>query len=294
MTMKTMVVATQKGGVGKTFVVCQLGFHVAQQQGPTLLLDLDHQCNASQSLIRGGRAEVAGFSTLDLLEGRWTALPRAPLVLVPGAADLSGLERQPANHNAYVGALQRFLAQVDSQFVACLIDTNPSPDVRYASALAVADYLLAPVQLTQEALDGIATLLHHGRYGYHKLRQVLNPGLELIGILPNLVEATPFQRANLRQLVLQHPGLLIPVVRDSGSGYAYISNRTAVAEAQAAGVPLWQLRQAIQADQTGAVGAGTMPLRSAAREAWREIRPSFDTIIACMGLGAAPCMNFGY
>lgn len=281
--MKTMVVATQKGGVGKTFVTCQLGFHVAQQQGPTLLLDLDHQCNASQSLIRGGRAAVAGFSTLDLLEGRWTTLPSAPLVLVPGAADLSGLERQPANHNAYVGALQRFLAQFDGQFVACLIDTNPSPDVRYVAALAIADFLLAPVQLTQEAIDGIVTLLHHGRYGYHRLRQVLNSRLELIGILPNLVEATPFQRANLQQLVLQHAGLLIPVQRETGSGYAYVPHRTAVAEAQAAGVPLWQLRQAALAPTAGQ-GTGALPLRSAARDAWREIRPSFEAIVARLAL----------
>ncbi|NVM77469.1 chromosome partitioning protein [Duganella sp. SG902] len=286
--MVVLAVANQKGGVGKTFVVCQLGFYLAARPLPTLVLELDHQMNATRSLRRGGRAVLAGFTTLDVLEGRAGALPEGELVLVPANPGLAALERQPRRHNDYVNALQAFLTGVGPRFAACLIDTHPSPDVRYAAALAVADYLLSPVQLNQEAIDGIAALLQHERYGYHKLRQLLNPKLELIGILPNLVEPTPFQRANLRQLVLHHPGLLIPARRAGVSGYAYIPTRTAVAEAQAAGVPLWQLRQAVPPALAGQVAPEAMPLRSAARDAWREIQPSFAAIAARMGLGAAP------
>jgi chromosome partitioning protein len=273
--MKTVAVATQKGGVGKTFVCCQLGFHFPTLAAPTLLLDFDQQLNASDSLARGGLVTLAPFNMMDVFEGRAGQLPPGPLVMVPGHPSLADMERQPERHNAFVNALQRFLDAVSARFKVCLIDTNPSPDVRYAAALATADFLLAPVQLNQEAIDGIATLLHHRRYGYHKIRQVLNPRLELIGILPNLVEGTPFQRANLQQLVLHHPGLLIPVQRDGAMGYAYVPTRTAVAEAQAAGVPLWQLRHRPAAPQAG---PGSMPLRSAARDAWREIKPSFDAI----------------
>lgn len=285
--MIVTAVASQKGGVGKTFVFCQLGFCLAERARPTLLVELDHQMNALRSLARGGRVAIAGFSALDVLEGRAGTLPDGALVLLPGDAGLSALERQPARHNALVQALRDFLQGVDTRFAACLIDTNPNPDVRYVAALALADKLLSPVQLNQEAIDGIGALLHHGRYGYHKIRQVLNPRLELIGILPNMVEATPFQRANLRQVVQQHPGLLIPTAHDGAIGYAYLPNRTAVAEAQAAGVPLWQLRQQRPAAAAGAA-VPTMPLRSAARDAWREMRPSFDAIIARMGLEASP------
>lgn len=277
--MKTVAVATQKGGVGKTFVSCQLGFRLAGLAAPTLLLDLDQQLNASDSMARGGLVACAPFTMLEVFEGRAGELPPGQLVMVPGHPDLAAMERQPQRHNAFVNALQRFLAEVSGRFRVCVMDTNPSPDVRYAAALATADFLLAPVQLNQEAIDGIATLLHHGRFGYHKIRQVLNPRLELIGILPNLVEGTPFQRANLQQLVLQHPGLLIPVPRGDVMGYAYIPTRTAVAEAQAAGVPLWQLRQRPAGPQPA---GGALPLRSAARDAWREIKPSFDAIAAIL------------
>lgn len=286
--MLVAAVANQKGGVGKTFVCCQLAFYLAARSLPTLLLELDHQLNATRSLRRGGRAVIADFSTLDVLEGRAGTLPVGDLVLVPADPGLSGLERQPQRHNALVAALQAFLQDASTHFAVCLLDTHPSPDVRYAAALAVADYLLSPVQLNQEAIDGIAALLHHGRYGFHKIQQLLNPKLELIGILPNLVEPTPFQRANLRQLILQHPGLLIPTQRDAVQGYAYIPTRTAVAEAQAAGVPLWQLRQAVPPALAGQVAPEAMPLRSAAKDAWREIRPAFEAIAARMGLGAAP------
>ncbi|WP_373987797.1 ParA family protein [Duganella sp. BuS-21] len=283
-----VAVANQKGGVGKTFVACQLSFYTARAGARTLLLELDQQMNASRSLIRGGRVAVAGFTMLDVLEGREGVLPEGDLVLVPGHGGLGALERQPARHNDFVNALQRFLAAVGKDFAVCVMDTNPSPDVRYAAALATADFLLAPVQLNQEAIDGIESLMLHKRYGFFRMRELLNPKLELIGILPNLVEATPFQRANLQQLVLRHPGLLIPVVRGQAAGYAYVPTRTAIAEAQAAGVPLWELRQTSPAEASpcdgveGKVlqGRSAMPLRSAARDAWREIRPSFDAITA--------------
>jgi len=284
--MRAMVAGNQKGGVGKTFVVCQLAFYAAACGQPILLLELDHQRNASLSMARGGCAVLAGFTMLDVFEGRWAALPAAPLVVVPADPGLSALERQPQHHNRYVNALQAFLAAVGGQFALCLMDTNPSPDVRYAAALATADFLLSPVQLNQEAIEGIGTLLHHGRYGFHKVRQLLNPRLELIGILPNEVEATLFQRANLLQLVRQHPGLLIPARHGDANGYAYVPKRTAVAEAQAAGVPLWQLRQAASAAVAGGDAAAVLPVRSAARAAWREIRPAFDAILARMGLDA--------
>jgi len=284
--MRVLAAGNQKGGVGKTFVVCQLSYYAAECGVPTLLLELDHQCNASNSMRRGGRAVLAGFSMLDVFEGRAQALPDAPLVVVPAAAGLDALERQPAQHNRYVNALQQFLQQAAARFGLCVMDTNPSPDVRYGAALVTADFLLSPVQLNQEAIEGIATLLHAGRYGYHRVRERLNPRLQLLGILPNQVEATPFQRANLQQLVQAHPGLLIPVQRGENMGYAYVPTRTAVAEAQAAGVPLWQLRAAAPqlAAASAPAGPALPPLRSAAREAWREIRPSFAAILARLGL----------
>ncbi|NVD69576.1 ParA family protein [Duganella sp. BJB1802] len=281
--MKIMVEASQKGGGGKTTVTCQLAYYMPELAAPTLLLDLDPQMNATRCMLRGGVAAVAAFSTTQVFEGRWSALPPGDLVLVPADQGLGGLERQPQRHNDFVNALQAFLREAAPRFRVCLIDTHPCPDVRYVAALATADLVLSPIVLTQEALEGVGMFLHHPRHGYLRIRQRLNPRLELLGLLPNLVEATPFQRANLRQLVEQHPGLLIPVRRGELDGYALIPTRTAIAEAQAAGVPLWKLRQAAPA---GSPDLGARPLRSAARDAWRELRPSFEAIARRLGVGA--------
>lgn len=282
--MKTLVLANQKGGVGKSFLATQLSYYLVQRGRRVLHLDLDHQGNSSQPLIKGGWARVASFAASDLLGGTVAGLPDGELVVVAGDVALSGLERQPEHHNGYVNRLGQFLVDASPRFDVCVVDTNPNPDVRYAAALIVADFVVSPVELNQEAIVGIVALLEHPRYGFDRIKAKLNPRLELIGILPNMVEATPFQRANFAALVARHAHLLIRLAGEE-QRFAFIPARTAIAEAQAAGVPVWQLRQALPASDVGRVDPLSMPVRTAAREAWREIRPVFEEIERRMGLG---------
>jgi chromosome partitioning protein len=282
--MRTLVLANQKGGVGKSFVATQLSFFLADRGARVLHLDLDHQGNSSQPLVRSGRAQVASFYASELLSGAVADLPDGGLVVVAGDTALSTLERQPERHNGYVNRLSEFLDDIAARFDVCIIDTNPNPDIRYAAALIVADFVVSPVQLNQEAIEGIGALLDHPRYGFDKIKAVLNPHLELIGILPNLVEATPFQRSNFAALAARHSNLLI---RSTGMalGFAFIPTRTAIAEAQAAAVPVWLLRQALPANQQGVADPLSMPVRTSARDTWREIRPVFEEIERRLGLG---------
>lgn len=281
--MKILVPANEKGGVGKTAVGCQFTFYLVAQGLRVLHIDLDHQQNASRPFALNGTAALASFTSTDLLLGRAGALPQTPFVSIQGDERLSTLERLPDQHNGMVNALKDFLDAVANDFDVCVIDTNPNPDIRYAAALICAHFLLSPIELNQEAIDGIGALLHHKRYGFYKVRQVLNNKLALLGILPNMVEATPFQRANFAQLIAAYAHLLIPLDGEPAR-YACIPNRTAIAEAQAAGVPLWQLRQAAQAGQSSGAAAESLPVRSSARDAWREIKPVFETIARRMGL----------
>lgn len=283
--MKTLVLANQKGGVGKSAIGCQFSYFLAEAGLRVLNLDLDHQMNSSRPLAMSGRASVAAFSSTAVLEGRASRMAEHAFISIPGDDLLSTLERQPDKHNNYVNALKVFLESVAERFDVCVIDTNPNPDIRYAAALITADFLLSPIELNQEAIDGIGALLNHARYGYRKIKKVLNPKLELIGILPNLVEPTPFQRANFAQLVVTFSQYLIPLASGPAGKFAFIPTRTAIAEAQAAGVPLWMLRQAVSAHQVGKVAPEAMPIRTSAREAWRELKPTFDTIAHRMGLG---------
>ena len=129
------------------------------------------------------------------------------------------------------------------------------------SALVSADYVLSPVQLNQEAVDGVRELLSHPRVGVYRIKEVLNQKLEFIGLLPTLVEGTPFQRANFTQVVAAYGHLLIKT-GDLPGKCAIIPKRSAIAEAQANGEVLWEMK------------------KTAARDAWREIEPAIARIAA--------------
>lgn len=265
--MKTNVFANQKGGVGKSAIGCQLFYYLAQRKQRVLFLDLDHQRNSTAPIVKNGRAVVASFTASSILSGEAKAanLPEGDVVLVGGDDALSALERKPNDHNTYVNALKTFLAESAPRFDVCLIDTNPNPDIRYAAAMIVSDFVLSPIQLNQEAIDGIGGLLKHPRYGYLKIKQLLNQKLELIGILPNLVEGTPFQRGNFEQLAT-HYGKLLLCLDEKTQRFACIPTRTAIAEAQAQGLFLGEMK------------------KTSARDAWRDIKPVFDAIAQRMQL----------
>ncbi len=257
--MKTLVLCNQKGGVGKSAVATLLAHYLADRGQRVLAIDLDHQGNFSKPLRLSGRATPAAFAADALMTGAAPALPGAPFVLVPSDRALLGLERQPALHTPFARHFRSFLAAVDGAFDACIVDTNPNPDIRVIAALASADFVLSPMQLNQEAMDGVNGLLNHDRVGLRKIKAVLNSKLVLIGLLPTLVEPTPFQRANFLQVVQQYHPLMIRT-GDGPGDFASIPRRSCIAEAQAEGAVLWQMK------------------KTAARDAWHEIEPSLRRI----------------
>ena len=257
--MKTLVLCNQKGGVGKSAVATLLVHLLAHQGRRVLAIDLDHQGNFSKPLRLSGRAAVSAIASDALLTDRPPPLPDQPVVLVPGDRALLGLERQPALHTPFARTFRSFLAAVDGAFDVCVIDTNPNPDIRVIAALASADFVLSPMQLNQEAMDGVSGLLNHERVGLRKIKAVLNPKLALIGLLPTMVEPTPFQKANFVQVVQQYHPLMIRI-GDGPGAFASIPRRSCIAEAQAEGAVLWEMK------------------KTAARDAWREIEPSLARI----------------
>lgn len=269
--MKTLLLANQKGGVGKSAVATLLAHYFRKLGCRVLAIDLDHQGNFSDPLRKSQRAVAAEAPASALLTQANLLIPAGDFVLVPADRDLSGLERQPTLHNAFASNLRAFLKAMDARFDVCLIDTNPNPDIRMIAALASADFLLSPIQLNQEAMDGVHALLNHPRVGVRKIKNMLNPKLHLIGLLPVMVEATPFQKENFLQLVQKFNPILIPYGPNPGQ-YASMPRRSAVAEAQAEGLVLWEMK------------------KTAARDAWREIEVAM-TVIAHTVLTGPPAQT---
>jgi chromosome partitioning protein len=256
--MKIITLPNRKGGVGKSAILCQFAYYLRIVLGlRVLVVDLDHQSNASAAIKLSGLATVSATLASKLMTERTTAIEKANFVLVVGDEPLLTLERQADKRNAIATNLHAFLRAVGEQFDVCLIDTNPNPDIRLTAALVVSGYVLSPVELNQEALDGIGALYSD----VNKVKAALNPNLKFIGILPNLVEPTPFQAANFKQLAEKFSALLI---RMKGGGFAKIKTRTAIAEAQAGGLPVWQVK------------------KTSAADCWRELKPVFETIADAM------------
>ena len=259
--MKTVVLANQKGGVGKSAIATLLAHYLADKGQRVLAVDFDHQGNLARPLKLSGRVTLADFGASQLMTRAGARAPEGRFVVVSNDDALRGLERQASLHNDFASHCRTFLRDHDSQFDVCIIDTNPNPDIRLLSALISADHVLSPIQLNQEAIEGIADLLTHPRYGIRKIKAVLNPKLNLIGLLPTLVEHTPFQRGNLAKLLECHMPLMIPLSERPGHA-AFIPKRSAIAEAQSDGTVLWAMK------------------KTAARDTWAEIEPSIARIAA--------------
>ena len=267
--MKTVVLANQKGGVGKSAIATLLAHHFAKCGRRVLAIDLDHQGNFGTPLAISKRAVDAGCRSDRLLTQDGAAVPTQPFVVVAAGDDLLNLERQAALHNSFAGNFRAFLERAAHDFDVCVVDTNPNPDIRLISALVSADFVLSPLQLNQEAVDGVRELLTNQRVGVYRIKKLFNPKLQFIGLLLNMVEATPFQRGNLIQVVQAYGDMLIKI-GDLPGQCACIPKRSAIAEAQAAGEVLWEMK------------------KSAAREAWREIEPSIVRIASIvLGQGAS-------
>ncbi|KVZ75383.1 hypothetical protein WL23_23855 [Burkholderia multivorans] len=258
--MKTLTIWTQKGGVGKTALTCQLA-HVLRARGHrVLVVDLDSQGNAGAALLRAEKAVTVAITAASLLMNGnlGVAMPDVAFAVIRATPELVRIPEQPDEFSRFHENFQANLARIAPAFDICLIDCPPSDDLRVLLALTVADLVLSPIQLNQEAIEGIVKTLR-GTRGVERIREKFNPSLQFLGIVPNMVEATPLQKRNFVE-VLENFGRYL-VLDDQGNPLR-ILRRSSIAEAQELGVALPELGRT----------------KTAAREAWAELSPTLDRL----------------
>ncbi|MEK7348287.1 MAG: AAA family ATPase [Candidatus Eisenbacteria bacterium] len=196
---RTVAIANQKGGVGKTTTAVNLAAGLALCGKKVLLIDLDPQGNAGSGL--GYPSIKVQHGIYDVLTGNATLADViletevAGLHLVPSGQRLVGAEVELVDVPRREYRLKEALVDMEERYDFILIDAPPSLGFLTLNALTAARSVLVPVQCEYYALEGLSHLLSAIRL----VQQGLNPTLQIEGVLLTMFD----NRLNLSQQVLE-------------------------------------------------------------------------------------------
>jgi chromosome partitioning protein len=197
-----VAVANQKGGVAKTTSVASLGAAFAELGKRVLLVDLDAQACLTFSL--GVDPDEVEMSINEVLVKRGASARDAVVEcadgvdLIPSAIELAGVEAQllPRPGREYV--LRSILEPLRADYDVILLDCAPSLGVLTLNALTASQGLIIPMPCEMLSHRGVGQLLDT----VADVKVILNPGLEVFGILPTMFDG----RSNHARAVLADVG----------------------------------------------------------------------------------------
>ena len=196
----------QKGGVGKTTTVVNLGTSLARLGDRVLVIDLDPQGNATSG-FGIDRDEVTGSIYDALVDGQTLAgldiaSPIEGLRIIPAAIDLAGADVELATIASRERRLAHALPEIRERFDWLLIDCPPSLGLLTINALTAADAVLVPIQCEYYALEGLSQLIAT----VNLVRENLHPELALAGVVLTMYDARTNLSADVAAEVRKHLG----------------------------------------------------------------------------------------
>lgn len=204
-----IAVTNQKGGVAKTTTVINLADGLVRAGKKVLVVDLDPQGNASSGLgIRRRELESSVYQVLiGEEEAEQAILPTdfGELYVLPADINLAGAELELVGLEERESLLLRGLTPVAPLYDYLLIDCPPSLGLLTLNALTAADSIIIPVQAEYYALEGLQQLFAT----FMKVRQRLNPGLAILGVLLTMYDGRINLAAQVVEQVKQHFGNLV-------------------------------------------------------------------------------------
>lgn len=228
--MKTLVIANQKGGVGKTSTLVHLAFDFFERGLKVVVIDLDTQGNASYTLkeFQSGLFASGLFADVQA-DYSINSSEFLGITLIESDSALANMEKKNLSEagNNFRKAIQ---ALEEQEYDVCLIDTAPSLGNTMAAALLAADYVISPIELEAYSIQGIQKMV----ITIGNIRKV-NPKLKFLGMIPSKVDGrNPRHGRHLSELNQVYPQFMIP----TGIGL-----RSSIADALASCVPVWKIKK---------------------------------------------------
>jgi chromosome partitioning protein len=227
---RTIAVANQKGGVGKTTTAINLGAALADRGRRVLVVDLDPQANATTGIGLDPR-ELRASVYDALLDGKSIddcifPTPVDGLMAVPSHLDLAGAEIELQSSFNRERRLATALEGINSEFDYLFVDCPPALGLLAINALTAVKEVLVPIQCEYYALEGLAQLSMH----VDQIRRHLNPELTLSRLLLVMFDS----RTNLSRQVSEE----VRALYKNRVCRAVIPRSVKLAEAPARGQPI--------------------------------------------------------
>ncbi len=224
-----IAVTNQKGGVGKTTSSINIAYYLGKLGHRTLLIDFDPQGNATSGL--GVDKQSLRKTMSDVIMGKSKLsecvidMPHSNLFLAPSTPQLANTEVELAQMEHKFVRLKNACSDI-SRYEYVVIDCPPSLSLLTVNALIAARYVLLPVQVEFYALEGLGQLLETMKL----IRGGMNPTLDLIGVLPTMVDNRTSLSAQVHDEIKKHfPGKVFK---------STIPRNVRLAEAPSHGVPI--------------------------------------------------------
>lgn len=197
---RVIVVANQKGGVGKTTTAINLSACLAEAGKKVLAIDMDPQGNMTSGL--GVDKDGVENTVYELLLGETdinSCIQKCvmdELDLVASNINLAAAEIELIGTDEKEFILQKALDPVRDKYDFVIIDCPPSLNMLTINSMCSADTVLVPIQCEYYALEGLSQLIHT----INLVQERLNPSLEIEGVVFTMYDA----RTNLSLQVVEN------------------------------------------------------------------------------------------